>query len=57
MKDPLHAPIEVESLGVVDSVGVYGHGEVGGLWRLMEGGEEGARGQWWFAAAPQGGYF
>jgi hypothetical protein len=52
LRDPLHAPIEVESLGV----GVYGHGEVGGLWRLMEGGEEGARGQCWVAAAPQGGY-
>ena len=52
MTDTSYAPIEVESLGV----GVYGHGEVGGLWRLMEGGEEGARGQCWFAAAPEGGY-
>ena len=48
MRGAVDAPIGFVNLGV----GVYCHGGVGGLWRLMEGGEEGARGQCWFAAAP-----
>ena len=53
MTDPLYAPIELESLGV----GVYGHGEVGGLYGLTGRGEGGARRQRIEIRAPQGGYF